>query len=373
MKAVEAALSTRDLRKYLAEQLPSHLQYRALREALLRYRTIAAAGGWPTIDSGPTLRPGASDRRVGAVRRRLYITGDLSSERTISSQLYDSEVTAAVKRFQRRHGLREDGILGQATRTAMNIPVEDAIGRIIVNLERWRQQERNLGENHVLVNIAGFNLQGVKEGRVQIEMAVIVGKPHQQTPVFDDAIEYVEFNPYWNVPTTIAYREILPKLKKDSAYLKKHGFRLFDGWGPGAKEIDPDSVDWKHMGRRIRQYRIRQDPGPENAVGKVKFVFPNSCSVCMHDTPHRALFSRPRRAFSHGCIRVSQPPQLASYVLGGEVSGWGLEHVNGVIEAGQRRIVDLATPLPIHIVYQTVWVDKEGALHFNPDVYARGS
>ena len=204
-------------------------------------------------------------------------------------------------------------------------------------------------------------------------MPVIVGRKYHKTPVFSDTIKYIEFNPYWNVPPSIAKNEMLPKLKKDPYYLKKRHFRIFNGWGPDAKELDSTAIEWKRAGKKdIARLRLRQDPGPWNALGTVKFIFPNKYNVYLHDTPSHGLFQRRQRTFSHGCIRVSKPAELASYILGGREHGWDLKRINEIIAGGERKVVPLKKPFPVHILYRTVIVDpKTDAVHFLVDVYGR--
>ncbi len=368
----EQALAAPDMKAFLDTQVPPFPQYHRLRKTLVEYREIQAKGGWEVIAAGAALKPGMEDERVSLVRRRLAITGDLESD-NLDGKIYDNEVEQAVKRFQSRHGLEADGVVGKKTLSAMNVPVDARIRQITINMERYRWIKHQQEERVIVVNIAGFRAGGIKNGEAEILMPVIVGREYHKTPVFGDTIKYIEFNPYWNVPPSIAQNEMLPKLKKNPHYLKERNFRVFDGWGPDAKELDSTAIDWKSMGKRdIARYRIRQDPGPKNALETVKFIFPNKFNVYLHDTPSHTLFQRTKRTFSHGCIRVSRPAELASYILGGEEAGWGIERVKEVIATGKRKVVLLKKPLPIYILYRTVVVgldDEE--LYFYEDVYGR--
>jgi murein L,D-transpeptidase YcbB/YkuD len=368
---VTAALSAPDISAYLAKLVPQHQPYRNLRIALKRYRQIAAEGGWPIIPSGKTLHPEDTDSRIPAIWRLLTVTGDLPDDLQVPDE-YDIAMVAAVERFQDRHGLTVDGLAGKKTLAAMNTPVEKRIRQIEINLARWRWKDRKLGDKYILVDIAGFSLQGITQGQVVIEMPIIVGKTYHKTPVFSDKIKYIDINPFWNIPPSIARKEILPTLQDDPDYLKENNIRLFSGWGKNDQELDPEQIDW-HMitGRDISRYKLRQDPGPWNALGSIKFVFPNTFNVYLHDTPTRDLFTHTDRAFSHGCIRVAAPVQLAGFILDDQKKSWNLESINDIISSGKRTIVRLDTRTPIHIAYQTAWIDKYGHLHFSKDIYGR--
>jgi murein L,D-transpeptidase YcbB/YkuD len=370
VELAEQALKVPDLKKFLEKQVPGNERYRMLRKTLARYREIAAQGGWEPIPEGETLKSGMSDDRVPKIRRRLYISGDIESD-DYSSVLYDTELSEAVKHFQMRYGLSADGVCGDATRAAMNIPVETLIRRIEMNMERSRWISHDLGDVRVGVTIAGFKLVVFNDGKLELAMPVIVGKTYHKTPVFSDMIKYLEFNPFWNIPTGIARNEMLPKLKKDPMYLRERNIRVFSSWGEDAKELDSTKIDWNDVGNNITRYKLRQDPGPANALGTVKFMFPNKYNVYLHDTPSHNLFQRTGRTFSHGCIRVSEPLELASYLLGGEEKGWGIDRVREIVSGGKRTIVSLEKPIPVHITYRTVWIGPDGTVRFSEDVYGR--
>jgi murein L,D-transpeptidase YcbB/YkuD len=370
----EQALSTPDIQAFLEKQVPPFLQYHKLRKALKDYRAMKTKGGWESIPEGKILKPGMEDERVRLIRKRLSITGDLRSD-DLKGTVYDDRTVQAVKRLQSRHGLEPDGIIGKNTLSALNISVDTKILQIVINMERYRWIKHQLGERVIVVNIAGFGAAGIKPktGEIEIKMRVIVGKEFHKTPVFSDAIKYVEFNPYWNIPVSIANNEMLPKLKKNAHYLKERNIRIFNSWGPDAKELDSIAIDWKKVGKKeIARWHLRQEPGPHNALGTVKFVFPNKFNVYLHDTPSHSLFQKTKRAFSHGCIRLSQPAEMASYVLGGEKNGWGIERVKEIIEGGKREVVPLKKPFPIYILYRTVIVNPENEeVNFRADVYGR--
>jgi murein L,D-transpeptidase YcbB/YkuD len=354
---------------------PPFLQYGRLRDKLAEYRSIAAQGGWPRIEPGRTLKPGLHDPRVPTIRERLTATGELPAGGTSDSTEYDQIVMEAVKQFQRHHGLEPDGNLGRSTLAAMNVPVAQRINQIIVNLESWRWVERDPGDWFLVVNIPSFELQGIRNNKVEISRPVIVGEQYstKMTPVFSDSIRYVEFNPYWNVPKTIARREMLPELKKDPSYLKKKNIRLFEGDGPNAPEIDSSAVDWDGVSPQdMDRYHLRQDPGPDNSLGTVELAFPNQFDVYLHDTPAKDLFRQPRRAFSHGCIRVAEAQVVAAYVLGGQANGWDEDRVKALIDEGKDQIVHLDPSVPIYILYHTAVVNPDNnEIYFYDDVYGR--
>jgi L,D-transpeptidase YcbB len=367
----QSIIAAQDLAGYLSFLPPVHRHYKALREALKTYRKIAADGGWKSIPGGATLRPGETDPRVPAIRIRLYITGDLEKI-TDSDSVYDKALQTAVKRFQKRYGLEPDGAVGPQTIAAMNIPAKHLVDQIIVNMTRWRWQAHNLGEKYVLVNIAGYNLKAVENDNIVLDIPVIVGELENQTPIFSDRIQHLDFNPYWTITRSIASKEELPRLQQNPRYLVDRKVRLFSSWDADAVEIDSTRVNWNSISpEQMARYKLRQDPGPLNALGRIKFVFPNRYAIYMHDTPKRDLFSRSNRSFSHGCIRVSDPLALAAFVLEKEKANWTVDKIRQTIDTGKRKVVQLSSPLAVHLTYQTTWVDKEGSIHFNRDVYGR--
>ena len=368
----QAAFEAPDMKAFLQQQAPPFLQYRELQKKLSEYRALESAGGWPAIAAGDTLKPGMDEPRIKSVRQRLAATGELA-QGSIDDTLFDAELEEAVKQFQKRHNLQPDGAIGKQTLAAMNIPVAVRIEQINVNMERYRWLNRDITGRFVAVNIAGFEAIAGSPGKFDLSMPVVVGKLHHKTPVFSDTIKYIVFNPYWTLPPGIARNETLPKLKKDPLYLQKHGMRIFQGWDDDSKELDATKIDWSKVSKKdMNQYRIRQDPGPKNALGTLKIIFPNKYNVYLHDTPSHALFKREKRAFSHGCIRMSRPAEMASWVLGGEEKGWSIERINEIVNSRERQVVVLDEPVPVHILYRTTYVDVEsGALHFYEDIYGR--
>lgn len=372
LAAVEKLLSEQDVAGYLKSLPPKHKHYTALKAALARYREIDQRGGWPTISEGKILRQDMVSERVPVIRARLAAESDLEIVPESEPEVYDRTLVEAVRKFQFRYGLDVDGVIGKDTLGAMNVTSREAVEKIMLNMARWRWQGKDLGSRYLLINIAHFDLRLYDGENVELQMVVIVGQSQHQTPVFSDSIKYLDFNPFWNVTPNIAAKEDLPELRKDPYYLVKKNIRLFESWEPGARELDSTAIDWHKVTRgRMRGFHLRQDPGPWNALGKVKFVFPNTYDVYLHDTPTQDLFNRTRRIFSHGCIRISKPVQLAVALLRHGSKDWTLERVNEIIDAGKRKVISLPTPMPVHITYQTVWLDKDGEIHFNRDVYDR--
>jgi murein L,D-transpeptidase YcbB/YkuD len=338
-----------------------------MRDALARYRKIAAAGGWPSVPEGPTLRPGATDPRVATIARRLVISGDLDDGVAPGSpDAYSPEIEQAVRRFQARHGLDADGIVGAGTLRELNVPAEQRVQQLEINLERARWVLDDLSERFILVNIAGFRVYVVQDRQVTWESRVQVGKTYRKSPVFRDEMKYLVFNPTWTVPYSIATRDLLPQIKQDPGFFESRGFDLRDRAG---RLVDPKSVDWSQVTAGRFPYTLVQRPGPANALGRVKFMFPNEHAVYLHDTPSRYLFDRADRTFSSGCIRVENPFELAEILLGSD--GWTQEKFQQVLETGKERTVFLSEPIPVLLLYWTAQASPDGTVSFFPDVYDR--
>lgn len=354
----------------------AHPGYFRLRAALAQYRSLLRLGGWPRIPAEDTLRPGDTGELVEALRERLALSGDYrpteagDGAESASPTAFDPGLEEAVRRFQGRHGLQDDGVVGPATITAMNVSATERVRQIELNLERWRWLPQELGGRYILVNIAGFRVEVMDFIEPVLEMRAIVGKRYTQTPVFSDTVTYVVFNPIWNVPHSIAVTEIVPRARRDPGYLQREGFRIVSGWGADAREIDPGTIDWSAIRAGGFPYRIYQEPGPRNALGRVKFMFPNEHDVYLHDTPERRLFRQPVREFSHGCIRVEKPIELAVLLLRGNEE-WSPQRIDRTIASGRETTVLLPEPLPIHIQYWTAWTEADGTVQFRDDIYGR--
>ncbi|CAA0079460.1 Uncharacterised protein [Halioglobus japonicus] len=348
------------------EQLkPTSPMYKQLVNALAKYRKIAAAGGWPTVDPGPTFRPGDSGPRVIQLRRRLLAEGDLASTENLESSLFDESLKQATVRFQRRHHLDTDGIVGKKTLEALNEPVAQRIGQIRVNLERSRVLQ-DIPDTAVVVDIAGFEVSFFRNGERLLRSRAQVGKPYRSTPTFRDRITYIEFNPTWTVPPTILKKDTLPAIKRDPGYLQSKNMQVLTRDG---KVVDPATVNWQLYPQQGFPYMLRQQPGPNNSLGRLKVMFPNEHMVYLHDTPSRSLFSHSERTFSSGCIRVEEIMELAELLL--DDPNWDQAAIASVIDAKKTKRVSLRQSIPIYLVYWTVEVQDDGSVDFKSDPYQR--
>jgi murein L,D-transpeptidase YcbB/YkuD len=378
-EVLKVSLDSGQLGQALDGLKAQHPQYSALKKALARYREAAAHGGWEPVPAGLSLRPGKADPAVAALRAHLIATGDLPAEAAPAvapapgpvapssasaappaSPVFDTALQDALKRFQRRHGLAAGGRLDRDTLAALNVPVEDRIRQIELNLERWRWLPETLGERYVLVNIPTFHLTAVDHGQVELQMRVVTGKQDSPTPIFSDEMTTIVFSPYWNVPYDIARNETMPAAMRDPGYLGRNNLEVVRG----GRVLDPWSVDWSRPGN----VQFRQRPGPRNALGNVKFLFPNQFDVYLHDTPADALFSRVERDYSHGCVRLEKPFEMAEWVLKDRPE-WTPEKIKAAMDGGREQHVALKQHIPVYIVYQTVWVDDDGSVEFRDDVY----
>ncbi len=324
-----------------------HRPYGLLKEQLGRYIEIVKAGGWQPIPAGTkTLRKGTSNPAIAVVKKRLQITGDLPV--ADSSYAFSDTLETAVKQFQARHGLTDDGIINAATIKEMNVPAEARLQQLLMNLGRMRWLPPDPSGKLILVNIPEFMLH-VYEGKNRVfDMVVVVGKQGTNTTMFTGDLNQIVFSPYWNLPTSIVKNEVLPAMQRNPNYL--------DGQN---MEIVSDKGDLP---------TIRQKPGPGNALGKVKFLFPNSFDIYFHDTPSKSLFERTKRAFSHGCIRLAEPEKMANYLLRDQPE-WTPDRINDAMNAGEEKYVKLKDPVPVVITYYTAWVDDAGKLNFREDIY----
>jgi murein L,D-transpeptidase YcbB/YkuD len=365
------AAASDDLDAVFDDLVPGNAVYRDLREVMARYRAIAGDGGWPRVPTGRTLERGMADNTaVPALRARLAATGDLDPAAAPDAGVFGAALEAAVKRFQARHGLAVDGIVGRKTYRALNVPVAARIRQIAVNMERWRWLPADLGERSVRVNIAGFTVDVIRHGETVLSMRAVVGTPYRKTPVFTGRMTYIDVNPTWTVPPTILKTDILPELRADPGYLAEHDMTLYAGWQADSPVVDPETIDWSTVSADAFPYRIVQAPGPTNPLGRVKFMFPNRHHVYLHDTPKRGLFEKNVRTFSSGCIRVERPVALAAELLDG-VPGWSRARIADLMAAGTRKRVRLPDPWPVHVTYTTVWRAADGTIQFRNDIYGR--
>ena len=365
---LENALDSRNVARALQRLVPTQDGYRLLREALVRERAIAASGGWPSVPDGPALKRGDRTPAVATLRERLRLEGDLEAAgKGQDSASFDEALEQAVQRFQRRHGLEDDGIVSAATRAELNVSAAARAEQIALNLERWRWLPQDLGRRRILVNIAAYQLQVIEDEEVVLAMRVVVGMQYKRTPVFSDTVRYIVLNPNWHVPRSIAVEELIPKVQSDPSYLERFGMRLLTT-GPDPQEVDPTTVDWTSVRADSFPYRFRQEPGRLNALGRIKFMFPNSYDVYLHDTPSRGLFERAQRDFSHGCIRIEKPIDLAAYLMR-KNNKWKREAIEAALDEGTERTIYLPKPMPIHLLYWTAWADEDGTIQFRADIH----
>lgn len=334
-----------------------------LERAVAQYAAVAARGGWEPLLPGKALRPGDSGAPVNALRRRLSMEGYPVPPGT-ASEMFDSTLQHAVRRFQELHGLAPDGVVGPATLATLNVPAKVRADQLAANLARQRVRPA-LEARHILVNIPAFTLELVDGGRPRLRLRVIVGRPDWPTPVLSSRIEEVVFAPLWIIPRSIALEEILPLARKDPAYFQRTGTRVFEPPSRGGGEIDPARVDWSRMPPGQFTYQLVQEPGPHNPLGVVKLIFPSAFNVYLHDTPARELFNRTRRPFSHGCVRVEGVARLVEYLL----PDWSPDSIRTAMATGRNRRVKVPDPIPIHLVYRTAWVGADGLVSFRDDVY----
>jgi murein L,D-transpeptidase YcbB/YkuD len=359
-------LNARSLYAAIEELKPRAPMYGRFRHALARYREYEAAGGWKVIPSGPLLAVGKKDARVPAIRHRLAISEDLPKAHDNASEVYDEALGRAVEHFQKRHRLPV-GDLGRLTLDAMNVPVSKRIDQIRLNLERARWILRDVPRRLVVVNVAAFEIYYFENDAIVWQNRAQVGREFSQTPQYRDDIQYLVLNPTWTVPPGVLAGTVLPAAKADPDYFKKKNLRVID---PGRGEIDPKKVDWNSASADDFPYVLRQDPGPNNALGAVKFMFPNQYHVYLHDTPNQSGYDARLRAMSWGCVHVFEPLQLAEKLIA-DPARWNLAAIKKQVASKKSETVYLEDPVPVMLLYWTVTVAKGGPVEFIPDVYKR--
>jgi murein L,D-transpeptidase YcbB/YkuD len=374
----------------IASLRPSSPEYAVLRKGLARYRKIANQGSWGIVYGGPKItKIGEVDFRMPLIRKRLVASGELAADAPVgmksdipdstkadttavatakarAPQVYTPEIFEAIKTFQHRYGLTLDGVIGNETINAMNVPVEERIDQIRANLERLRWYAGNPGGRYIMVNIPSFSVMYVQDHAVRWNSRVIVGKPDLQTPIFRAEMQYLILNPHWVIPSGILVKEAIPAIRKDVKYLSKNQLTVVDNKG---KPVDPAQVNWSEYQNGGLPYRLVQASGDDGSLGRIKFMMPNQFTVYMHDTPTKPLFERTRRAYSHGCVRVDRPFELAELVLQDPVK-WNLKKIEEAVNTGKTRIVNLPVRVPVYFMYQTAFSDGD-AVAFRVDVYNR--
>ncbi len=400
-KLLVTAVETDQVQETLEGLLPKYPMYAMLRISLKEYREIAAKGGWQPVAYGNKFKKGARGQRVLALSKRLKVTGELDSS-IPGSEVFDDSLDQAVRKYQQRNGLYVDGVVGISTIEALNVPVEERISQIELTMERWRLLPQYLGNRYILVNIANYHLYGIENNNDTINMRIVVGKPQWNTPMFSEEMTHLIINPYWNIPPSIFKDDIAPKIMEDSEYMSKQNMdamglkapekivveeaevvkvvvnveatEVTDGDNTGETELSEVEIQNKKAQEEYiskvlsGKYRLRQNPGPGNPLGRIKFLFPNKHSVYLHDTPNRGFFKKAQRNFSHGCIRVEKPLELAEFVLSSNPS-WTQNTIQSSINKMKTKTVHLDESITVYILYFTTWVDNEGTVNFHKDIY----
>lgn len=370
-KLLKLLASEQSLIKTLQAQLPTSKNYHKLKEKLYLYRDSGKIKPWPQIYLEENLLLGAEGKAVEKLVENLAARNYLDKNKLQRSDYFSQQLKKAVLRFQLNHGLNADGIVGSKTIEVLNIPLARRIKQLIINLERWRWLPENLGSRYIYVNIADYKLKLYNKSQLIMEMKTIVGREQRSTPVFSEKIDYLVLNPYWYVPRTIAVEDILPQAKKDYSYFSENNFTIFEYTAQGRlKEIEPSQIEWEKIDKDNFNFLIRQNPGDNNSLGRVKFMFPNRFSVYLHDTPGKYLFSQNERSFSSGCIRIEKPVDLAAYLLKDQ-SKWSREKIISEMKKDQEKIIYLTEPIKIYLQYNTAWVDPFARLQFREDIYGR--
>jgi murein L,D-transpeptidase YcbB/YkuD len=335
-----------------------------LQQAIYDYESIVANGGWPRVNTTVKLKIGMNDPAIAQLRKRLIVSGDLSSSAGLSDS-YDSLVEEAVKRFQARHGLPLDGVIGKYTLDAMNIPAETRLMQLRTNLERVNAITTDLGQRYVMVNIPAAYIEAVENNRVVSRHTAVVGRITRPTPILDSKIYNVTLNPYWTAPRSIVEKDIVPLMRKDPTYLTKNKIRLFDGKG---NEVSPETVDWN--AEKAPDLMFRQDPGKINAMASTKINFHNEFATYMHDTPQQGLFNKLSRFESSGCVRCQNIRDLTTWILR-DTPGWDRQHMEQAIKTGVNTPIEIAADkqVPIYFKYVTAWSAKDRIVQFRDDIY----
>lgn len=363
-----AAVVSNSLNTYIDSLVPKQPAYRQLANALQIYRTLAAGGGWNKIDPGPSIHPQDHNHRIQQLRLRLAAEGYTTTQNPDDnkSQNYDSDLLKSVVEYQRRNGFDQDGNIGPRTLASLNMPIQIKINQIIANMERWRHMPDNFpSTRYAVVNIPTATLDIFEDRQTRYHGVVIVGRVDRKTPFIQSSIRSMIINPFWHVPTKIAQKDILPKLKKDPHYLEKLGFVI------SGSEGDPHGnwIDWKSIKEHEFDFRLRQSPGDLNSLGRLKFDFDNDFSVYMHGTPHQELFQKNDRNLSSGCVRLRDPEQVAEILLSSNKGEWNIPHIEEEIRSNKTRWIGLTQPMPLYFVYWTVFLDETGNINFRNDVY----
>ena len=332
--------------------------------SIFDYQNLVAQGGWPFVPATKKLRMGVDEPEVRILRQRLMASGDLDQNAGLSTA-FDSYVDGAVKKFQARHGLPPDGVLGNYTYQALNVSADVRLGQLETNLVRLRSMSGFLGDRYVMVNIPAAQIEAVENGSVVLRHTAIVGKIDRQTPILNSKIHEIILNPYWTSPRSIIEKDIVPLMRKDPTYLARNNIRLFDNQG---NEVPPEMVDWN--AEKAPDLMFRQDPGKGNAMSSTKINFHNPHAVYMHDTPQQGVFNQLMRFESSGCVRVQNVRDLNTWLLR-DTPGWNRQAIEATIASRENKVIELTTPVPVYFTYFTAWASQDGVVQFRDDVYQR--
>jgi len=369
LSLVEHAALSGSLSELFAQATPKEYRYKELRASLIKYLEIQRNGGWAHVPLKGTLKPDEAYDIVPLLRERLRITGDYGTCSSKEANVYDTCLQEAVVHFQKRHGLVDKGIIGKNTIGALNIPIEKRVEQIRLNLDRIKWLHERNSKRHIMINIPAFTLFFEEDRALRQQMKVITGKRKNPTPVFSNTVQTIVLNPHWNVPKSIIQKEMIPKLMRNPNAMAKERIEIHTGWGKDARKVSGGSVNWgRYRYSKTMPFRFAQVPGHHNALGKVKFLFPNQFSVYMHDTPTKRLFDQNVRAFSHGCIRLSQPIELLkTFSTFNETVDF--EKAQTRLEGTNKAFLNLTEQVPVDVIYLTAYVDYDGVLQFRNDIY----
>jgi len=369
LSLLETAAMSGSLSELFAQAAPKEYHYKELQESLIKYLEMQKNGGWPIVPFKGVLKPGESHDVVPLLRERLRITGDYGSCNSKEENRYDSCLKDAIVHFQKRHGLEDEGIIGTKTMVALNVPIEKRIEQIRLNLDRIKWLHERNAKRHIIINIPAFTFFFEEDRALRLQMKVITGTRKNPTPIFSNIVRTIVLNPHWNVPKSIIQKEMIPKIFRNPNAMAKEKIEIYTGWGPDAKKVRASSVNWgKYRYSKTVPYRFAQTPGYHNALGKVKFLFPNQFDVYMHDTPTKNLFQSNVRAFSHGCIRLSKPIELLE-TFSTFNDNVDFEKAQERLQGTKKEFLNLTEKVPVDVVYLTAYVDYDGVLQFRDDIY----
>ena len=368
MQLLHDSLASGRIAESLRSLSPQHSYYAGLKQALQRYRELVWKDDWPGISGGRELRAGDKGKRVDALKKRLMMEGYDVPAKLAATDVFDHDTELSVCSFQEKHGLPQTGVVDEATLKALNTSAEERLRQIEVNLERWRWLPHDLGSRYAVVDAASFELFVVDRFETVLSMKIVVGMLTWQTPVFSSRITDIVINPYWYAPTRVLLKELINYIKADPNYLPNNKMKLMRGWGDEETEVDAKTLDLDNVSAKNLDFHLRQDPGPLNLVGRIKFSMPNKYNVYLHDTPYQSDFGQFTRTFSHGCIRIAKPVDFSLFLLHDPIE-WNAERISECIDREVEQTIPVQNPLAVHVFYGTAWPLEDGSVQFRPDLY----